>query len=52
MLDQALLMRHAIKYCAGKHGVDPNNLRAMPTEVFNKFQEYAISVAEIGRAHV
>jgi len=46
MIDNALLMRRAIRYCAEQHSVDPQRLQALPTEVYNRFQEYVISVAD------
>ena len=46
MLDQGLIMRRALRYCAERHGIDPTRLQALPTEVFNRFQDYVMSVAE------
>lgn len=46
MLDSAVLMRRAIRYCAEQHGIDPGRLNALPTELYNQFQDYAITVAD------
>ena len=46
MLDQALLMRRAIKYCCDENGLAPDTLHQMPTLARQSFQELAFAVQE------
>jgi len=46
MLDPALLMRRAIRQVCDEQGLDPENLRALPYELHNQFEQLVVSVAE------
>jgi phage terminase large subunit-like protein len=46
MIDSAVLMRRAVKWCADSSGYAIDTLWTMPTEVKLKFQDWAIEIAE------
>ena len=46
MIDQALLMRRALRYACDEFKLDPNNLVHMPSDARNSLEEYVIEVAE------
>ena len=46
MLDHAVLMRRAIRYCCERNNIMPTQLRSMPPGVRASLQEYAIAIAD------
>ena len=46
MIDEALLMRHAIKYCSEINGIGLEFVTKLPMAVKDKFQEFVMSVHE------
>ena len=46
MLDSAVIMRRAIRYCCEQHAIMPTLLHTMPPGVQASLQEYAIAIAD------
>ena len=46
MIDEALLMRHAVRYAAEQYNITVDNLYQMPTAVRDRFQELVIAIQE------